>query len=91
MTTHTLEMSAILGDLTVALETAGASQHDVESEETNGVADVQDYSLWSLPPLVDQHPGCIIVNFDIGTEDVKMEGWSEKTSCASPPLPVCNE
>ena len=58
--------SASLRDLTVALETAGASQHDVKSEEADGVVDIKGLSLRSLPPLVDQHPGCIIVNLDVG-------------------------
>jgi hypothetical protein len=91
VTTYTFETSVILGDLTVALETAGTPQHDVECEETDGVADIKGLSLWSPSPLADQHPGCIIVNLDVGTENVKVEGWSEKTSCTSPSLPVGNE
>ena len=83
--------SALLRDLAVALETAWASQHDIESEEADGVADIKGLSLWSLPPLADQHPGCIIVNLDVGTEDVKVEGSGEKMSHTSPSLPIGNE
>ena len=53
--------------------------------------DIKGLSLGSLAPLVDQQPGCIIVNLDVGTEDVKVEGRSEKTSGTSPPLPVGDE
>ena len=55
------------------------------------MADIKGLSLRSLPPLTDQHPGCFIVNLDVGTEDIKVEGWSEKTSRTSPPLPIGNE
>ena len=77
--------------MTVALEATSTSQHDVESEEADGVAGIKGLSFWNFPPLIGQRPGCIVVNLDVGTENVKVEGWSEKSSRTSPPLPIGNE
>ena len=55
------------------------------------MVDIEGFSLRDLAPLADQHCGCIVVNLDIGTENVKVEGRGEKTSCTSPPLPIGNE